>query len=142
MVTSAAARSSLIRSPLIPCAASPSFQLVAVCVAQSSTDMPFAVASDSFTQGRKAAAERSGNVSARLPMSPFGSRASTGMPASSASSSMTIPRPVLPDPVIPTITPCMVRSLESSVNFSRSGFPLGSTAVPRNNAPFPAMDRV
>ena len=45
-------------------------------------------------------------------MSPFGSMISAGMPASSASSSRTIASPVLPEPVIPTMTPCVVRSLE------------------------------
>ncbi len=48
-------------------------------------------------------------------MSPFGSRTSTGMPESSASSSTSIARPVLPEPVIPTITPWVVRSRASYV---------------------------
>ena len=43
-------------------------------------------------------------------MSPFGSRISAGIPFASASSSRTIPRPVLPEPVMPTMTACVVRS--------------------------------
>src|SRR4051794_21745730 len=47
-------------------------------------------------------------------MSPFGSMINVGIPAASASSSRTIPSPVLPEPVMPTITPWVVRSLGAS----------------------------
>ena len=83
--------------------------------------MPSACASEAFTHGWKLAGARSGNVSARLPMSPFGSMISAGMPASSASSSRTIARPVLPEPVMPTMTPCVVRSLEPTTRSSLPG---------------------
>jgi hypothetical protein len=68
---------------------------------------------------------------------------SARIPARSASLSITMPSPVLPDPVIPTMTPCVVRSLESSVNRSAApAFPVaGAKAVPRNN-PVPVMSRV
>ncbi len=112
MVTSAASFSFWICSGPVPCAASPSRQVVAVFSASCSTVIPAAWASEAFTQGWKLAGARSGNVSARLPMSPFGSMISAGMPASSASSSRTIASPVLPEPVMPTMTPCVVRSLE------------------------------
>ena len=46
--------------------------------------------------------------------SPFGSMSNVGTPASSASSISTTPRPVLPDPVMPTITPWVVKSLAAS----------------------------
>ena len=69
-------------------------------------------------------------------MSPFGSRTSTGMPESSASSISTTASPVLPDPVIPTTTPCVVRSLEPTTTSSAPGLPVaGSIAFPRWNEP-------
>ncbi len=43
-------------------------------------------------------------------MSPLGSMTSVGIPARSASSITTTPSPVLPEPVIPTMTPWVVRS--------------------------------
>ena len=43
-------------------------------------------------------------------MSPLGSMTRHGMPCSSASSSRSIPSPVLPEPVMPTMTPWVVRS--------------------------------
>ena len=43
-------------------------------------------------------------------MSPFGSMMRTGMPLRRASSMIVMPRPVLPEPVMPTITPCVVKS--------------------------------
>ncbi len=51
-------------------------------------------------------------------MSPFGSSTSAGIPAVSASSSRTTASPVLPEPVMPTMTPCVVRSRGSSTNGS------------------------
>ena len=73
-------------------------------------------------------------------MSPFGSRTSTGIPASSASSISTTARPVLPDPVIPTTTPCVVRSLDPTTTLSAPGFPVAaSIALPRWNEPRSAM---
>ena len=44
------------------------------------SERPAACASDGFTHGSKLAGARSGKTRARLPMSPFGSIASTGMP--------------------------------------------------------------
>ena len=42
--------------------------------------------------------------------SPFGSMSSAGTPARSTSSISTTPSPVLPEPVMPTITPWVVKS--------------------------------
>ena len=77
------------------------------------------------TQGANSSVLSPGKRSARLVMSPLGSRTRVGMPARSASSSSTTPSPVLPEPVMPTMTPWVVRSAASSV----SGCPLRS-AVP------------
>ncbi len=46
-------------------------------------------------------------------MSPLGSMAMTGMPSMAASSSSVRQSPVLPLPVIPTQTACVVRSFDS-----------------------------
>ena len=74
-------------------------------------------------------------------MSPLGSMISAGMPASSASSSRTIARPVLPEPVMPTMTPCVVRSLEPTTRSSAPGLPVaGSISLPRWNEPRSAME--
>ena len=88
--------------------ARPFFQSVAVSAAYASRLSPFRDASPSSTHGRKSEGWRSGNVSRRLPMSPLGSMMRAGIPASSASSRAMIPRPVLPDPVMPTMTPWVV----------------------------------
>ena len=73
-------------------------------------------------------------------MSPFGSMISAGIPASSASSSRTIASPVLPEPVMPTTTPWVVRSLEPMTRSSVPGLPLaGSMIFPRVNEPRSAM---
>ena len=56
---------------------------------------------------------RFGNVSSRLPRSPFGSMQMAGMPSMAASSSSDRHRPVLPLPVMPTHTAWVVRSCES-----------------------------
>ena len=42
-------------------------------------------------------------------MSPFGSRTKAGIPESRASSIRSMPSPVLPEPVIPTMTPWVVK---------------------------------
>ncbi len=75
--------------------------------------MPSRVASPGSTQGRKSDAASLGNWSARLPRSPFGSMAMTGILSSAASSISDTPSPVLPDPVMPTMNACVVRSVES-----------------------------
>jgi len=94
-----------------------------------------------FTHGWKLAGARSGNVSARLPMSPFGSMISAGMPASSASSSRTTASPVLPEPVMPTTTPWVVRSPEPMTRSLAPGLPVaGSTILPRWNEPRSATE--
>ena len=73
-------------------------------------------------------------------MSPFGSRTSAGIPASSASSSITTASPVLPEPVIPTTTPWVVRSLDPTTTLSAPGLPVsGSTANPRWKDPRSAI---
>ena len=48
-------------------------------------------------------------------MSPFGSIAITGTPSIAASSSKAKQSPVLPDPVIPSTTPCVTKSFESYI---------------------------
>ena len=58
-------------------------------------------------------AASSGNVSSRLPRSPFGSIAMTGTPSMAASSISDRQRPVLPLPVMPTQTAWVTRSRES-----------------------------
>jgi hypothetical protein len=65
------------------------------------------------TQGSKSLPRSSGKVSSRLPMSPLGSMAMTGIWSIAASSIRSMPRPVLPLPVMPMITACVVRSFES-----------------------------
>ena len=73
-------------------------------------------------------------------MSPLGSSTNAGMPARRASSIRTIASPVLPDPVIPTMTPCVVRSLEPTTTSSAPGSPVfGSIARPRWNDPRSAI---
>ena len=108
-----------MRSGATPHDARPSRHFVASCSANASGVEPARCASPSLIHGRKSVGRSSGNVSARLVRSPFGSMISAGTPDSSASSSSTTPRPVLPDPVMPTITPCVVKSLAASM----SGFP-------------------
>ena len=102
-----------MRSPSWPHVSSPFFQLAASCSANASTVMPRRVASSASTQGLKSPGARFGNVSSRLPRSPLGSMASTGTPSIAASSISDRPSPVLPLPVMPTITACVTRSLES-----------------------------
>ena len=51
--------------------------------------------------GAEAGGGEVGEDEREVPMSPFGSRISTGIPASSASSMRTIASPVLPEPVMP-----------------------------------------
>ena len=81
----------------------------AYCAALS----PLRAASPASTHGSKSAAARFGNVSSRLPRSPLGSMQIAGMPSIAASSSSDRHRPVLPLPVMPTQTACVVRSFES-----------------------------
>ena len=65
-------------------------------------------------------------------MSPFGSSTNAGMPAREASSISTTASPVLPEPVIPTMTPWVVRSLDPTTTSSAPGSPVfGSIARPR-----------
>ncbi len=73
-------------------------------------------------------------------MSPLGSSTNAGIPARSASSIRTTASPVLPDPVIPTTTPCVVRSLEPRTTSSVPGSPVfGSITRPRWNDPRSAI---
>ena len=74
------------------------------------------------------------------PCRPSDRGSSTGIPASSASSMRTIASPVFPEPVIPTTTPCVVRSLEPTTTRSPPGLPVaGSIVLPRWNEPRSAM---
>ena len=100
----------------MPLRARPLRHVSAVLAASSSGVMPSRAAAASSIQGRKSLGRSSGNVSRRLPMSPLGSMTRQGMPRSSASSSRSMPRPVLPLPVMPTMTPWVVRSAGSSVS--------------------------
>src|ERR1019366_4083427 len=52
-----------------------------------------------------------------------------GMPSMAASSSSAIDRPVLPDPVIPTMTPCVVRLRASYMMFLSGKEAVGGGAV-------------
>jgi hypothetical protein len=80
--------------------------------------MPLRAASAGSIQGWNSAGERPGKASIRFEMSPFGSMTSAGMPSSAASSSSETHRPVLPLPVMPTQTACVVRSRESYISGS------------------------
>ena len=55
-------------------------------------------------------------------MSPFGSIASAGIPSRAASSSSVRHRPVLPLPVIPRATACVVRSRASYIQGGDASF--------------------
>ena len=94
-----------------PSPASPSVHVVACWRGEVvGRDWPAALAWASSIHGRKSAGARSGNVRQRLVRSPFGSMSSAGSPARRTSSISTTPRPVLPEPVMPTMTPWVVRS--------------------------------
>src|SRR4051794_13338108 len=108
-------RSAAIRSGPMPQPANPSVHALACAAAKSATDCPAFAASPSLIHGWKSAAARFGNVRHRLVRSPFGSINSVGTPDPNASSTSTIPRPVLPEPVIPTMTPCVVKSPDATV---------------------------
>ncbi len=76
---------------------------------------------------------RSGNWRSRLVRSPLGSMMTQGMPSMAASSRRLMHRPVLPEPVMPTTTPCVVRSRASYMtNLSgRTAFLARSYSRPR-----------
>ncbi|CAB4603878.1 unannotated protein [freshwater metagenome] len=134
-VKSTPARSDAIVSPVMPHPARPSRHAVACPAAKSATDFPADDASPSFTHGWNSAGERPGKVRQRLVRSPFGSISNAGTPERSASSISTTPRPVLPEPVMPTITPWVVRSPESTrVVVSVRCFVAGSTCAPRRKS--------
>ena len=105
MVNVVLLRSAPMRSGLTPHPANPSLHTFACAAAKSATLTPALAASPSLTQGWKSAAANPGKVRHRLVRSPFGSISSVGTPADKASSMSTMPRPVLPEPVMPTITP-------------------------------------
>ncbi len=65
------------------------------------------------SRGESRSGRSSGNASSRLPRSPLGSMAMAGTPSMAASSSSARHKPVLPLPVMPTQTACVVRSLAS-----------------------------
>src|SRR3954467_6923145 len=124
-----------MRSGPIPHAARPSVHAFACAAAKSATDCPAFVASPSFTHGWKSPAARLGKVRHRLVRSPLGSISSVGTPAPNASSTSTIPRPVFPEPVMPTITPWVVKSPDAIVVSAsvRSCF-AGSICPPRRKS--------
>ena len=65
---------------------------------------------------------------------------SVGMPDCKASSSMMIPSPVLPDPVMPTITPCVVRFRASYSTFSPVRSPVAASInPPKKSSPLAVM---
>jgi hypothetical protein len=64
--------------------------------------------------GREVLGPQVGEREQQFPRSSLGSRTSVGRAASSAYSTSTTPSPVLPDPVMPTTTPWVVRSAASS----------------------------
>ena len=102
-----------MRSPSRPHRESPSRHSSAFLAASSAADSFWRLASAGSIHGSKSAAASSGKVRRRLVMSPLGSRISAGIPLSSASSSTMTPSPVLPEPVMPTMTPWVVRSAGS-----------------------------
>ncbi len=70
--------------------------------------------------------------------SPFGSISNVGTPALSASSTRTIPSPVLPEPVMPTMTPWVVKSPEAIVvSWSVRWWVAGSICPPRRKSAMP-----
>ena len=111
-------RSAAIRSGGCPQSPSPFFHIPAVFSANSSALTPFFAASSSFTHGRKLGPSSSGNVSIRFAMSPLGSITIAGMLSIAASSNSAMQSPVFPDPVMPSTTPCVTRSLESYITGS------------------------
>ena len=88
-------------------------QRYVVAAARAAAVTFWRVASSASTKGRKSSARSWGNVSARLARSPLGSMMIEGMLSIAASSSRVRHRPVLPLPVMPTQTACVVRSLAS-----------------------------
>ena len=74
--------------------------------------------------------------------SPFGSMIRAGTPAARHSSTRTIPSPVLPDPVMPTMTPCVVRSaVAMAVRSPVRSLVVGSSAPPMLRSAMPATYR-
>ncbi|NCA10215.1 hypothetical protein EBR56_00115 [bacterium] len=129
---STAALSRAIRSGDCPLAARPSFHFLAVRSASASSVSPSRLAASASTQGRKSAGARSGNASRMLARSPLGSITSVGMPSIAASSTRSIKRPVLPLPVMPTHTACVVNRRASTSSGSEPPLPvLGSHFLPR-----------
>jgi hypothetical protein len=90
------------------------------------------------TRGRRARSPTAGSRRARgpgtraadAPCRPSDRGSAPGCRRAAPPSSSTIPRRVLPEPVMPTITPCVVRLAESTA----SGSPAGSTREPRSRS--------
>jgi len=113
--------------------ASPFVHVAAVSAAAVLTSLPSRRAAPASIQGSNCEGSSLSKSSSRFARSPFGSIAITGTPCRSSSSSITIARPVFPDPVIPTIIPCVRRSSGSSSS-AEPGLPLsGSTPRPTYN---------
>jgi hypothetical protein len=102
-----------MRSGGWPDSARPLRQRSATDCASASGVLPWRAAEAGSIHGANDAASSAGKVSSRLPRSPFGSIAITGMPSIAASSSSVTASPVLPLPVMPTITAWVQRSFAS-----------------------------
>ncbi len=113
-----------------PQSARPFFQAAAVSAAAVFTSLPSRRAAPASIQGSNDAASWRSKSSSRLARSPFGSIAITGTPWRSSSSRITTARPVLPDPVMPTISPWVRRSSGSSSIRSPGEASSGSTFLP------------
>ena len=102
-----------MRAPSWPQSARPLAHSSACDFAKSSGEAPALAASSSLIQGRKSSGRSAGKVSMRSARSPLGSITIDGTPSSAASSMTPTQSPVLPEPVMPTQTACVVRSFES-----------------------------
>ena len=83
------------------------------------------------SRARRRRRRASSKRSSRFARSPFGSIASTGTPWRSSSSRRTMARPVLPEPVMPTMSPWVSRSAGSRSSGRRGRRLPGSTCLPR-----------
>jgi hypothetical protein len=101
---------------------------------------PAGLGVEAFTHGWKLAGARSGNVSARLPMSPLGSMISAGIPPRSASSSRTIGEPGLAGAGHPDDDAVRRQVARADHEVVRPGLPVaGSMILPSANEPRSAM---
>src|SRR6266699_253318 len=113
-----------------PHSASPFVQTAAVAAAAEAS-WPSRRAASRSIHGWNEAASNESKSRSRLPRSPFGSMARTGIPCRRSSSSNAIARPVFPEPVIPTISPWVSRSAGSRSMRSPRAPLFGSNRFPR-----------